>query len=95
MSATRPIQEVAQDLGISPDHLVPYGNDKAKIRLEAADNGRPKGRLVLVSAITPTPSAGEGKTTTSIGLSLRALSKIGQNASASLCASPRSARPSA
>ena len=63
----RPIGEVAADLGVRPEHLVPYGDDKAKIRPEARDNGRAPGKLVLVSAITPT-SAGEGKTTTSIGL---------------------------
>lgn len=72
----RPITEVARDLGIADENLVPYGSDKAKVRLAAADNGRPKGRLVLVSAITPT-SAGEGKTTTSIGLA-QGLAKIGE-----------------
>lgn len=74
---TRPITEVAHDLGIAAEHLVPYGSDKAKVRLAATDNGRPKGRLVLVSAITPT-SAGEGKTTTSIGLA-QGLKKIGES----------------
>ncbi|MCK6506401.1 formate--tetrahydrofolate ligase [Myxococcota bacterium] len=73
----RPIADVAQDLGISPDHLHTYGKHKAKVdpAVLAAPRPRPgQGRLVLVSAITPTP-AGEGKTTTSIGLSqgLRAL----------------------
>ncbi len=63
----RPIAEIAGQLGIRPEHVVPYGTDKAKVRLEARENGRPPGRLILVSAITPTP-AGEGKTTTSIGL---------------------------
>jgi formate--tetrahydrofolate ligase len=66
----RPIVEVARDLAIAPEHLELYGNDKAKIRLEAraaALEERPEGKLILVSAITPTP-AGEGKTTTSIGL---------------------------
>jgi formate--tetrahydrofolate ligase len=77
LSSTRPITEVARDLGIADEHLVPYGSDKAKVRLAAAANGRPRGRLVLVSAITPT-SAGEGKTTTSIGLA-QGLAKIGQN----------------
>ncbi|MFQ5719880.1 MAG: formate--tetrahydrofolate ligase [Acidobacteriota bacterium] len=62
----RPIADVAADMGIDRDHLVPYGDDKAKVRLCAAE-GKTPGRLVLVSAITPT-SAGEGKTTTSIGL---------------------------
>jgi formate--tetrahydrofolate ligase len=73
----RPITEVAQDLGIDDHNLVPYGDDKAKVRLEAMDSGRPPGKLILVSAITPT-SAGEGKTTTSIGLA-QGLAKIGEN----------------
>jgi len=72
----RPIGEVAEELGVRPEHLVAYGDDKAKIRPEARDNGRPPGRLVLVSAITPT-SAGEGKTTTSIGLA-QGMAKIGK-----------------
>lgn len=69
-TAIRPILEVASELGISQDNLDPYGSDKAKVRLEAIDAAsrrRPRGKLILVSAITPTP-AGEGKTTTSIGL---------------------------
>src|SRR6185312_14191233 len=75
----RPIAEVAHDLGISADHVEPYGRDKAKIRLKALNeaNGLP-GKLILVSAITPTP-AGEGKTTTSIGLA-QGLRKIGKEA---------------
>ncbi len=72
----RPIVDVARDLGVPSEHLVPYGIDKAKIRLEAADNGRPRGRLILVSALTPT-GAGEGKTTTSVGLA-QGLAKIGE-----------------
>ena len=75
----RPIAEVALDLGIAPDDLEPYGRDKAKIRLRALDSTtRPPGKLILVSAITPTP-AGEGKTTTSIGLA-QGLRKIGKGA---------------
>jgi len=75
----RPIAEVAADLGIAPDHVEPYGRDKAKIRLEALDRaGESPGKLILVSAITPTP-AGEGKTTTSIGLA-QGLRKIGKKA---------------
>jgi len=61
------IGEVARQLDLDPRHLEPYGNDKAKISLEALNGGSREGRLILVSAITPTP-AGEGKTTTSIGL---------------------------
>ncbi|HSG38254.1 MAG TPA: formate--tetrahydrofolate ligase, partial [Thermoanaerobaculia bacterium] len=76
--AQRPIAEVARDLGIDPSHVVPYGDDKAKIRLAARENGagRPPGKLVLVSALTPT-GAGEGKTTTSIGLA-QGLARIGE-----------------
>ena len=78
-SELRPIADVAHDLGISPDHLEPYGRDKAKIRLDALKaTERSPGKLVLVSAITPTP-AGEGKTTTSIGLA-QGLRKIGKEA---------------
>jgi formate--tetrahydrofolate ligase len=75
----RPIAEVASGLGISPEHVEPYGRDKAKIRLDAlSESNRAHGQLILVSAITPTP-AGEGKTTTSIGLA-QGLRKIGKNA---------------
>ena len=63
-----PIADVARDLGLGPDDLEPFGRDKTKVRLEVLDrNDRPPGKLILVSAITPTP-AGEGKTTVSIGL---------------------------
>ena len=73
----RPIQDVAADLGVAPENLLMFGEGKAKIRPEARNNGRTPGKLVLVSAITPT-SAGEGKTTTSIGLA-QGLAKRGQN----------------
>jgi formate--tetrahydrofolate ligase len=65
----RPIADVAADLGLEPDELEPYGRDKAKIPLTAIDRRREvvSGRLISVTAITPTP-AGEGKTTTAIGL---------------------------
>lgn len=76
------IADVARSLGILEDHIELYGRDKAKISLQAlqaAKKQRPQdGKLILVSAITPTP-AGEGKTTTSIGLA-QGLRKIGQNA---------------
>jgi formate--tetrahydrofolate ligase len=72
----RPILEVAGGLGIDPRFLIPYGDDKAKIRLPALEAGRPRGRLILVSALTPTGS-GEGKTTTSIGLA-QGLARVGQ-----------------
>ncbi len=79
--AMKPIDQVAEELRISPDHLEQYGRDKAKIRLEAissANKRRDSGKLILVSAITPTP-AGEGKTTTSIGLA-QGMRRIGENA---------------
>ncbi|MFO0660054.1 MAG: formate--tetrahydrofolate ligase [Polyangiaceae bacterium] len=64
------IHDVARELGVAPEHLIPYGRDKAKIDLAALDApATGKGRLILVSAINPTP-AGEGKTTTSIGLAM-------------------------
>ncbi len=75
----KPISEIAKDLGISESHVELFGRDKAKIHLDAAANAKkPQGKLILVSAITPTP-AGEGKTTISIGLA-QGLRKIGQNA---------------
>src|SRR5688572_26592058 len=78
----RPILEVAKSLGIDPAHVEPYGHWKAKLTY-AAFQGRPRrGKLVLVSAITPTP-AGEGKTTTSIGLA-QGLARIGVNSSVAL-----------
>ncbi|MBE9373241.1 formate--tetrahydrofolate ligase [Saccharopolyspora sp. HNM0983] len=74
----RPLPEVAEQLGLDPGLLEPYGTDVAKIRLEAVDElaDRPAGRYVLVSAITPTP-LGEGKTTTTVGLG-QALSRLGK-----------------
>ena len=75
----RPITEIAHDLGIRTEHLVPYGSDKAKVRLEArAASDRAPGKLLLVTAITPTP-AGEGKTTVSVGLA-QGLAAIGERA---------------
>jgi len=74
----RPIVEVAASLGLSAEDLVPYGDDKAKVRLGALDRRRRgTGRLILVSAMTPTP-AGEGKTTTTIGLS-QGLARLGES----------------
>ena len=67
MSAFPTIDLVGLSLGIDPQHLVCYGRDKAKVALEALPVGPLRGKLILVSAITPTP-AGEGKTTVSIGL---------------------------
>jgi formate--tetrahydrofolate ligase len=64
-----PITEVASAAGILPDELVPFGRDRAKVKLSILDRlaSRPDGKLVIVTAITPT-KAGEGKTTTSIAL---------------------------
>ena len=73
----RPITAVAGDLGLSPDDIDQYGRYKAKLPLSLASQP-PKGRLVLVTAISPTP-AGEGKSTVSVGLS-QALRRIGHNA---------------
>ncbi len=77
----RPIMELAKEkLGIAPENLDPYGHYKAKVSMNYIKSlkDRPNGKLVLVSAITPTP-AGEGKTTTTVGLT-DALNKIGKKA---------------
>lgn len=75
-----PIQEIAKQLGLSPDELHPYGRHKGKISLSALERLRdkPSGRYILVTAINPTP-LGEGKTTTSIGLAM-GLCRAGQRA---------------
>ncbi len=81
----RPVVEVARDLGIAREHLIPYGDDKAKIRLaarEAALARRAPGKVILVTALTPT-SAGEGKTTISIGLA-QGMAKNGDNVALAL-----------
>ena len=76
----RPIMEIGEKLGIPSDHLLPYGHDKAKISAEfiAAQKDKKNGRLILVTAINPTP-AGEGKTTTTVGLG-DGLNRIGKKA---------------
>jgi formate--tetrahydrofolate ligase len=77
----RLILDIAREkLGIGPEHLEPYGHYKAKISMDYIKSlkGRPNGKLILVSAITPTP-AGEGKTTTTVGLT-DALNFIGKKA---------------
>lgn len=68
---TKPIEQIAEMLGLLPDEVIPYGRNKAKIALSALDRlkQRPTGRYILVTAINPTP-LGEGKTTTSIGLAM-------------------------
>jgi formate--tetrahydrofolate ligase len=77
---TLPISEVAAGLGIPHQHLIPYGHDKAKIHYDFLGSlaNRPTGKLILVTAISPTP-AGEGKTTTTVGLG-DGLNKIGKKA---------------
>jgi formate--tetrahydrofolate ligase len=75
----KPISEVAASLDVAPEHVLPFGRDKAKILTAARMQKRHReapGKLVLVTALTPTP-AGEGKTTTTIGLG-DALSRLGQ-----------------
>src|SRR5206468_633750 len=76
----KPIGEIAARLGIPEEALEPYGRTKGKVSLEwlAQQSGRPNGKLILVSAISPTP-AGEGKTTTTVGLG-DALNRIGKKA---------------
>ena len=74
------IAQVAQKLGVEEEYMEPYGHWKAKISLEFLDTlkDKPNGKLILVTAINPTP-AGEGKTTTSVGLG-DALNRIGKQA---------------
>ena len=77
----RPIMDIAKEkLGIAPENLEPYGHYKAKVSMDYIKSlqGKPNGKLILVSAITPTP-AGEGKTTTTVGLT-DALNYIGKKA---------------
>ena len=80
----RPIREIAKNLGMEEDDLELYGKYKAKISEEYLQKiqDRPDGKLVLVTAINPTP-AGEGKTTISIGLA-DALSRLGKKTVAAL-----------
>ena len=80
-AALQPIAQVARErLGIPAEQLVPYGHYKAKVSLDYLDSlkDRPDGKLILVTAMTPTP-AGEGKTTTTVGLG-DALTHLGEQA---------------
>ena len=79
-ASMRPIGEIATKLGIPDEALVPYGRYKAKVGLDYVEQlkNKPNGKLILVTAITPTP-AGEGKTTTTVGLG-DALNHIGKKA---------------
>ena len=76
----KPIQEIGAKLDISSEHLLPYGHDKAKISQEFINSvqANKSGKLILVTAINPTP-AGEGKTTTTVGLG-DGLNRIGKRA---------------
>ncbi len=76
------IENVASQIGISRDDLEPYGRYMAKVNFMKSDNKRPKGKLILVTAMTPT-KYGEGKTTTVIGIS-QALHSMGQRVSISI-----------
>ena len=76
----RPIQEIGDKLGIPTEHLLPFGHDKAKVSQDFINSvqDREDGKLILVTAINPTP-AGEGKTTTTVGLG-DGLNRIGKKA---------------
>ena len=77
----RPIVEVARDLGLRDDEIELYGSVKAKVTLEGIERleaERPRGKYVLVTAISPTP-LGEGKSTTTVGLA-QGLNRIGRQA---------------
>lgn len=80
MSMAKPIGEIAAELGLLDDELIPYGRFKGKVSLSALERlrNRPWGRYVLVTAINPTP-LGEGKTVTSIGLAM-GLCRLGRRA---------------
>ncbi|MDP6927532.1 MAG: formate--tetrahydrofolate ligase, partial [Rhodospirillales bacterium] len=80
-AAARPIEEIASQLDVPADAILTYGRDKAKIDLDflAGLSDQKNGKLVLVTCISPT-SAGEGKTTTTVGLG-DALSRIGKKTS--------------
>ena len=79
-ASKKPIQEIGDKLGIPTDHLLPYGHDKAKVSQDFINSvqGNKNGKLILVTAINPTP-AGEGKTTTTVGLG-DGLNRIGKKA---------------
>ncbi|MCB1472269.1 MAG: formate--tetrahydrofolate ligase, partial [Rhodobiaceae bacterium] len=79
-ASKKPIQEIGAKLGIPTEHLLPYGHDKAKVSADfiKSVSGNKNGHLVLVTAINPTP-AGEGKTTTTVGLG-DGLNRIGKKA---------------
>lgn len=79
-ASKQPIQQIGAKLGIPTEHLLPYGHDKAKVSADFIQSvkGNADGKLILVTAINPTP-AGEGKTTTTVGLG-DGLNRIGKKA---------------
>ena len=79
----QPIANIADKLGLAAEHILPYGRHKAKIAMEAIpQNGGRRGKLIVVTGITPTP-AGEGKTTTAIGLT-QGMGRLGHRATVTL-----------
>ncbi len=78
----RPIQEIAGTIGLDEKSIVPYGHYKAKIPLESVDTSGPRGKMIVVTGITPT-RAGEGKTTVTVGLT-QGLGKLGEKVIANL-----------
>ena len=78
----RPIMEVAEELGLERQALIPYGPYKAKVHLDAVRDGGARGKMVVVTGITPTP-AGEGKTTITVGLT-QGLGRLGKKVVATL-----------
>ena len=78
----RPIAEIAGTLGLDPKALIPYGHFKAKVPLDAIGKRNGRGKLIVVTGMTPTP-AGEGKTTTTVGLA-QGMGRLGVNVAATL-----------
>ena len=78
----RPISEIADSIGIPAEHVIPYGQYKAKIHVDAIKSDAPRGKLILMTGMTPT-RAGEGKTTTTVGLT-QAMAQLGHRAVATL-----------
>ena len=77
-----PIAEIAEKMGLDPRVMIPQGHYKAKIPLEAIKQGGSRGKLVVITGITPT-RAGEGKTTTTVGLT-QGLGRLGRRVVATL-----------
>lgn len=83
-ASPRPIAEIAESVGVLPEELIPYGDGKAKVHLDILRRigGRPPGKYIDVTAVTPTP-LGEGKTTTTVGL-VQGLGALGRKAAAAI-----------